>query len=264
MPELPDVEIFKQYLDATALHQTIDRVEVDRTRILDQISEAALARALKGSKLSSTRRHGKHLLAALNRGQYLTLHFGMTGFLKYFRDPDHRVSHVRLRLSFTNGYNLAYVSQRMLGKVGLTEEPEQFIREKGLGPDALKLDLAGFKKILAGKRGMIKSTLMNQSYLAGLGNVYSDEILFRCALFPKIRTDSLDEEMQEKLYHEMVQTLKEAIYYRADPQKFPKSWLTKERQNGGDCPKGHGQLERIKVAGRTAYYCPRCQPRPEA
>ena len=263
MPELPDVEIFKQYLDATALHQTIHRVEIDSTTILDNISRQSLIQTLKGRRFESTRRHGKHLLAALGCGPYLTLHFGMTGYLKYFKDPEAGPTHVRLLLSFTNGYHLAYVSQRKLGRVGLTDDPEKFIQEKSLGPDALELDLDGFKNVLAGKRGMIKSTLMNQRVIAGLGNVYSDEILYQCGLHPKVPADSLTAEVQENLFKEMRQTLQEAIQDRADPWNFPESCLTPQRHKGGECPKGHGRLGRVKVAGRRAYYCPRCQPVPE-
>jgi formamidopyrimidine-DNA glycosylase len=262
MPELPDVEIFKQYLDATALHQTIDRVELDTTTILENLSRQTLIQTLNGRRFESTRRHGKHLSVALDRGPYLTLHFGMTGYLKYFKDPDDGPTHVRLLLSFSNGYHLAYVSQRKLGRVGRTDDPEKFIQEKNLGPDALELDLDGFKEVLAGRRGMLKPTLMNQSVLAGLGNVYSDEILYHCGLHPKAKTDSLAAGVREKLFNEMRQTLREAIQDRADPQKFPESWITPRRHKGGECPKGHGPLERIKVAGRGAYYCCRCQPAP--
>jgi formamidopyrimidine-DNA glycosylase len=262
MPELPDVEIFKQYLDATALHQTIDLVEINNTTVLDHISRQSLIQTLNGRRFESTRRHGKHLLVALDHGPYLTLHFGMTGYLKYFKDPDDSPPHVRLLLGFTDGYHLAYVSQRQLGRVGLTDDPQSFIRGKGLGPDALEVDLDGFKNVLAGKRGMIKATLMNQSYMAGLGNVYSDEILYRCGLHPKTKTDSVDAKMREKLYNAMQQTLKEAIRVRVDPQKFPGSWLIPQRQTGGECPKGHGRLERLKVGGRTAYVCSRCQGKP--
>lgn len=262
MPELPDVEIFKQYLDATALHQSIHRVELDTAMILDHISRQSLIQTLNGRQLESTRRHGKHLLVALDRGPYLTLHFGMTGYLKYFKDPDHRPAHVRLLLSFANGYHLAYVSQRKLGRVGLTDDPEKFIQEKSLGPDALELDLDGFKDVLAGRRGMLKPTLMNQSVLAGLGNVYSDEILYHCGLHPKVPAASLSAEVQEKLFNEMRQTLQEAIQDRTDPRNFPASWLLPQRHPGGECPKGHGTLTSLNVAGRRAYFCSRCQPAP--
>jgi formamidopyrimidine-DNA glycosylase len=262
MPELPDVEVFRQYLDATALHQKIAGVKIDTTTVLDDVSRQALIQTLSGRQLESTRRHGKHLLAALDRGSYLTLHFGMTGYLKYFKDSDDSPDHVRLLLSFAGGYHLAYVSQRKLGRVGLTADPEKFIREKDLGPDALELDLEGFRDVVAGRRGMLKSTLMNQSVLAGLGNVYSDEILYHCGLHPKVPADSLDADVQENLFKEMRQTLQEAIQDRADPRNFPESWLIPQRHEGGECPKGHGRLEWVKVAGRRACYCPRCQPVP--
>ena len=117
MPELPDVEVFKRYLDATALHKTITDVEVESTQILDGVSKGKLHKSLKGRQFLSTHRHGKHLLVALEKESWLTLHFGMTGFLKYFKQMDKDPEHDRMLISFDNGYHLAYVSQRKLGAV---------------------------------------------------------------------------------------------------------------------------------------------------
>jgi formamidopyrimidine-DNA glycosylase len=259
MPELPDVEVFKRYLEATALHKTITEVHVRDAGILKGISPLKLSRTLKQCQLKATRRHGKHLLVELNKGPWLTLHFGMTGYLKYFKDMDKDPEHDRLLLSFDNGFHLAYVCQRKLGSVGLAVEVESFIKEKHLGPDALNLGLDGFRKILQGKRGAVKSFLMNQKYLAGIGNVYSDEILFQSNLHPKSKVNELAAKTVARLFQALQDVLHKAIEAQADPGQVPDSFLLPHRWGKGICPRGHGDLQKVAVSGRSAYYCPVCQ-----
>ncbi|MFP3869204.1 MAG: Fpg/Nei family DNA glycosylase [Desulfobacteraceae bacterium] len=262
MPELPDVEVFKGYLDATALHQTITDVEVETARILEGVSIAKLQKTLKGRQFRSTHRHGKHLLVALDQGPWLTLHFGMTGFLKYFKDMDKEPEHDRLLISFDNGYHLAYDSQRKLGAVGLSEDVDNFIEEKELGPDALRLDLEGFRQVIKGRRGALKSFLMNQKHLAGIGNVYSDEILFQCGLHPKSEVNDLDGDTVKRLFEAMQDVLHRAIAAQADPKRFPDSFIIPHREPEGTCPRCQGKVEKITVSGRSGYYCPKCQAKP--
>ncbi len=259
MPELPDVEIFKQYFDATSLHKTIDRVEVENAKVLQGVSAAKLGRSLKGHKFASTRRHGKYLFAQLDRGPWLVLHFGMTGFLQYFKGKDDELEHIRVLWRFDNGYHLAFVCQRMLGKVSLAEDMTKFIKGRKLGPDAAALDLAGFKEILQGKRGAIKSFLMNQKYLAGIGNVYADEILFQNGIHPQKPVNELSEEQIHRLHQKMQQVFKVAVESRADPAQFPDNFLVPHRHRGGKCPNCKGTLARRQVSGRTAYFCAYCQ-----
>jgi len=263
MPELPDVEVFKRYLDATALHKTITDVEVKSTRILDGVSASKLQKTLQGQQFQETHRHGKHLLVALDQGGvWLTLHFGMTGFLKYFKDMNTEPEHDRMLVSFDNGFHLAYVSQRKLGAVGLTDEVDNFIDEKELGPDALSLDLEGFRQALQGRRGSIKSFLMNQKHVAGIGNVYSDEILFQSRLHPKSQVNKLNAATVKGLFEAMQDVLEKAIEAQADPKQFPSSFILPHRTPGGTCPRCQGKVKKITVSGRSGYYCPECQAKP--
>lgn len=150
MPELPDVEVFKQYLDATSLHQEIEDVDVRNRKILEDTSVQELGKGLNGRRLESTYRHGKYLFAQLDDDNWLMLHFGMTGKLKYFKVMEKEPEHDRLLLEFSNGYHLAYDCQRMLGHVALIEDAAAFIEEKELGPDALDddFDFAAFKYVI--------------------------------------------------------------------------------------------------------------------
>jgi formamidopyrimidine-DNA glycosylase len=257
MPELPDLEVFKQYFDATALYQPIDRVEVRDDIILEDIPSGRLESALTGHSFSSTRRHGKYLFTEIG-DHWLAWHFGMTGRLEYFKDPAAEPEYVPLLIRFSNGYHLAYVMARKLGQIELVESVEQFVTAHKLGPDVLQpeFDLAAFRLAVSGRRGMVKTTLMNQEIMAGIGNVYSDEILFQAGIHPKTKIGSLADDGLEHLFETMKRVLQTAIdEYRADPDRFPRTWLTPHRQEGEKCPGGEGRIERLKVSGRSAYYC---------
>jgi formamidopyrimidine-DNA glycosylase len=260
MPELPDVEIFKRYLDATALHQKIEGVRIDDARVLKGVSKRSLRRRLVKHALEKTRRHGKHLFARVGDAGWLRLHFGMTGFLRYFKKQDKAPGHVRLQIDFANGYRLAYDNQRLLGQVGWVQNPDQYAAEEKLGPDALNgLTPGGFKQILSDRKGFVKSALMNQSVIAGLGNVYTDEILFRARLHPRARLADLSEKEIEKLFDAMQAVLAKAIAAKADPEKMPPGFLLPHRDRQGRCPRCGHDLEKLTVAGRSGYACPNCQ-----
>jgi len=261
MPELPDVEIFKQYLNATSLHQRIKTVMVRTAGILEDCTATKLRKKLYGSVFEFTQRHGKYLFVQVKNDDWLMLHFGMTGHLKYFKNPDKEPPHSRLLISFTNGYHLSYVSQRKLGKAVLLNDPVCFIKKNHLGPDALEIDLSDFKNIFKNRTGAIKSALMNQSLIAGIGNVYSDEILFQTCIHPKTKVDRLDEGKLEYLFLKMKKVLHIAIDSCANSDLFPDFCLLPHRYNAGTCPHCNCGLKKIKISGRTAYYCPRCQSR---
>jgi len=260
MPELPDVEVFRQYLGATALHKKIEDIEVKSPELLKEVSVSRLKQGVKNRSFESTRRHGKHLFVRLDNGRCLVLHFGMTGFLKYFKNPGKEPSHSRLLVRFSNGYHLSYDCQRKLGEIHLVRNVEAFIKGKELGPDALgdRLDYDNFKRRLSGTSGAVKSALMNQKVLAGIGNVYSDEILFQAGLNPKVKAKTLDNKTLRNLYKNMRDVLKAAVDCHANPEEFPRHSIVPHRK-GGTCPKCGTELAHEKVSGRTASFCPRCQ-----
>jgi len=263
VPELPDVENYGRFLKRHGLHKRIDGVKVTSSKILKGQSAAGLGRALKGRKLERTRRHGKHLLAALDDGRWLAFHFGMTGRFDHFRDGEEDPKYDRLRLDFAGGEHLAYVNKRLLGRVEITGDADEFIRGKSLGPDALSLDEKTFRARLRGKRGALKSVLMDQTVLAGIGNVYSDEILYHAKLHPRAAVDDLDDRALKRLYRQMRRVLETAVEKGAGAEDFegrvPKGWLLANRRKGADCPRCDGKVAVLKMQGRTAYYCPGCQ-----
>ncbi|OPL13010.1 MAG: hypothetical protein AVO38_03420 [delta proteobacterium ML8_D] len=261
MPELPDVETFRRYLSATSLHKKIKAVNILSPEILEHISVPQLKENLKGKYFEATVRYGKYLGVLLDSSKCLVMHFGMTGFLKYFMKAEKETPHARLLISFTNRYHLAYDCQRKLGKITLVDDFNQFIQDKNLGPDALSsdLDFNTFKEAIIQRRASIKSVLMNQKVIAGIGNVYSDEILFQAQIYPQIRGEQLGDKQLRRLFFVLEKVLETAIAHQANPEKFPQSYITRHRGSKGKCPKCKRQLKKTKISGRTAYYCANCQ-----
>lgn len=259
MPELPDVEVFRNYLNSTSLNQTIQSVQVKNTKVLKEVSSQELKRRLPGRKIQESDRHGKHLFLRMDEGWWLMLHFGMTGYLKYFQKMEEDPKHDRMLLNFKNGFHLAYVCKRLLGEVNLVENRNQFIQERKLGPDALEMDYISFQKMIHGKRGSIKSALMNQKYISGIGNIYSDEILFQAGVHPKNEAKKLSESKIKKIYQEMRTVLTKAVESHVDPVQFPDTYMLPHRDTDHRCPHCGTAFQQIKITGRTAYVCPQCQ-----
>jgi formamidopyrimidine-DNA glycosylase len=258
MPELPDVEIFRRYFNSTALHQKIDSVKVSRTRILKDISPRRLQNLLKGKSFTSTDRHGKNLLIHFD-SRILRMHFGMTGFLKYFKDQNENSVHTRLLITFKNNYKLAFVCQRMFGKVSLEKDIQDFVTKNNLGSDALKLNFRQFAEIFSGSKSAIKSLLLDQKKIAGLGNIYADEVLFQSKVHPAAKSGSLDKNEIKRIHHNIRKVLRYAIKHNAQPRQFAKSYLLPNRSRSGKCPRCPGRLKTVKISGRTSYFCPRSQ-----
>lgn len=261
MPELPDVERFKQYVDATALHQKVESVEVRDAGVLKNISGRKLQSQLKGEPFESTSRHGKFLFAHPPSPPLLVLHFGMTGYLDYAQENGEPPDHSRVVFHFGTGGRLAYVCQRKLGLVTLAEDRQAFIEKRDLGPDALALagQFNAFSERLSGRRGAIKSALMNQGIMAGIGNVYADEILYQARIAPDRRTEGLDEKTLRKLHRTMRRVLNTSIRNNAEVSELPRTYLLRHRDSDGRCPRCGHKLKKARIGGRGTSFCSQCQ-----
>ncbi len=266
MPELPDVETFNRLVRDHCCGRTIEQASVSDPGILEGISPEALERRLQGQRIRSSSRHGKHLFILLSSPGALAMHFGTNGSLQLVSKGDAAPSYTRLELHFKGGDRLAYVNPRRLGRVSLCESAEAFIAKSGLGPDALdpSFDLQAFTAALGGGKRDIKSLLMDQSLMAGIGNIYSDEILFQAGVHPGTVAARLKGQGASRLFRAMRKTLETAIRCGAGSEqaaeRLPKDFLLPQRHRGGHCPRCQTPLATTKRAGRTSYYCPRCQP----
>ncbi len=256
MPELPSVEIFKKYFDKTSLHQPIIDVNVISPEILVETSSAQMKKSLEGHEFAESTRYGKYLFGKLDNNLFLIMHFGMTGHLHY--DTKNSSKYPRLLLKFSGGNFLAFDDARKFGKLGLTRDPDEFIKKKKLGPDALEVNFEDFMEIFRGRKGMIKPLLLNQNILAGIGNLYADEILYQSRVHPLTHADQLDNTKLKHLFKNMKKVLHKAIEYQDKIESLPESYLLPHRYKGGKCPEG-GELEIIKVGGRTTFLCSQLQ-----
>src|SRR5437867_6042563 len=261
MPELPDVESFKRYLDATSLHQRITTVDVRSAYVLKGVSARELDRRLKGRRFESSRRHGKHLFVRADHDIWLRLHFGMTGSLYYSKRADDAPRQTRVLFVFANAHCLAFDDQRKFGEIGLVADVEQYLRKRGLGPDALHISLLQFGEILRTHRGAVKSILLNQKLIAGIGNIYADEILFRARIHPATLTSALNDKDLRRLFRATRHVLEKAIALKTDFNRLPKSWLLTNRGKQGRCPRCGRALKSATIGGRTSWFCVHCQKR---
>ncbi len=265
MPELPDVELFRRYLDRTCTGRVIQHVAVNDPKMLAGVTSEAFAARLEGARMLASRRHGKHLLVGLAPAGWITMHFGLTGVLAHWEGAAAEPRYTRIRFDFADGHHLAYIDVRRLGAVGFVEDAEGFIADERLGPDALDpgFDFAAFERALSARKRDIKSLLMEQSAIAGIGNIYSDEILFQAVIHPKVPTDRLDLDARKRIFREVKRVLETATKrgFGAElrPEALPHTFLLPQRKKGGHCPRCGTELRAAKFSGRTAYYCPHCQ-----
>ncbi|MBY9014158.1 MAG: DNA-formamidopyrimidine glycosylase [Candidatus Lokiarchaeota archaeon] len=257
MPELPEVETFKRYLDKTSLKLLINKVQILDERIL-KTEENDLNKLLKGRKFESTIRHGKYLLVYLKPG-YLILHFGMSGDLEYYDSKEEPPKFSKVIFHFNNGYNLAYISIRMFGKVSIANSIEEFIEYKKLGPDAYKMSLEEFQEAVQRRKAIAKNALLNQSFIAGVGNIYSDEILFRTRIHPKTNINTLSEGKVKELYRNIKDVLEFGIKKKGDLSTYPNEFLIPHRKKEEKCPTCNSDITRFEISGRHGFFCPSCQ-----
>jgi len=263
MPELPDVERFRRFFRANAAGRTVGALRADPT-ILRNCTPRTLSAALRGRRFDEPARHGKWLIAWTD-GPALLMHFGMTGYLLWADDEGstrtepHR--HDRLVIRFDEGGELRYRNMRKLGGLWLAHDPDEVSGLLGtLGPDALSVGRAEFLRLLARRRGGLKAALMDQTLLAGVGNLMADEILWQARLHPTHPVESLTAEERLQLHSALRRILRQAVATEDYAENRP-GWLLHVRgRPGASCPRCRGPLSRMVAAGRTTYFCQRCQP----
>jgi formamidopyrimidine-DNA glycosylase len=258
MPELPDVEGFRRYLARHAEGQRIVGVHVPDREIVRNRSPQAFGRQLKGTMFATPTRHGKWLIAPTNDGSAVLLHFGMTGLLTWSDTERDRHPHDRLIFVCENG-ELRYNNMRRFGGVWLARGEHERDGVTGpLGPDAATVTREEFERLIAGRRGGAKAALMDQRLLAGVGNLLSDEILWRARIHPETPVAKLTPRRRRRLYEALNAAVTESIRYGRVPHG--RRWLTRVRdERDARCPRCNTPLRRATVAGRTACWCPRCQ-----
>ncbi len=255
MPELPEVNTFKLYFDETSLHQKIREVNVQDDKIMRNIDGDSFIEKLTGRTFIKSFRRGKYLFGKLDDGNDVLFHFGMTGDFKYYEDEMDQPRHERFAFHFENGYRLGFDCPRKFARILYLEDLEKYINEVGLGEDALVISESDFLKKMEKRKTSIKGFLLNQKLLAGVGNLYADEICFQTRIHPASPVNALKPRHKKSIYKAMNNILTVAI----DRARYYKDEKTEDdffqwRVEGKKAPKGKGICQVEKIAGRTTYY----------
>lgn len=270
MPELPEVETRRQYLEASSLHQPIDHILVEDHKLLT-VDYETLTGKLTGRSFTGTRRVGKNLFVLTDDpAVILHLHFGMTGDLEYYHSSVGRLKYARIVFAFENGFNLGFICPRKFERVGLVDNIDTYLARKKIAPDGLDISLSELTARVRRRKSPIKPVLLDQSVVAGLGNWIVDDVLFQAGIHPLMLAGSLSDDDMSRLHAAIRHVLTVAIEEEAIYRNFPKSFLIHAREwdhSPYDSPDAHRYcpvcgtpVERTVVGGRTTLYCPHCQP----
>lgn len=266
MPELPEVEIRRQYLETSSLHQPINHIEVEDKKLLTT-DHAILLNTLIGRQFIGTLRVGKNLFVLTDVPDVIVhMHFGMTGDLEYYHLSVDRPRFARIVFEFTNGFNLGFLCPRKFERVGLIDNIEAFLQRKKIGKDGLAISIDELAGQVRRKKAFIKPVLLDQSVVAGLGNWIVDEVLFQAFIHPEQRADTLTNQQMRQLHDAIRLVLETAIRYEATYRDFPNHFLIHVREWDNSpyddveahkfCPRCHTRIERTVVGGRTTFFCP--------
>ncbi len=272
MPELPEVETVVRDLRPLLTGRTIRAVRAGKRRLRRPWS-AKWSPQLAGRTVREVRRRGKWIQIALDGGQILLVHLGMTGQL-FVQDAKMPVAdHTHLVFAFDDGRELRFRDIRRFGSATLfadADELRQFFEASGLGPEPFELDPALWRRRLAATRRCLKACLLDQRLVAGVGNIYADESLFEARLHPERLASNLSAAQARRLREAVVVVLNRAIARRGSSiQNYVGgSGLKGEYQNefrvygraDQPCPRCGRPIARIRLAGRSTHFCRRCQP----
>jgi formamidopyrimidine-DNA glycosylase len=265
MPELPEVETIVRRLRGPLVGRTFTDVQVGWERMV-QVPVAELEARLPGQRIEDINRRGKYLVFRLSEGDSLIVHLKMTGDLGVLLASEPTHQHDRLIFGLDNGYQLRFRDPRKFGRVYLTADPATILGR--LGPEPLD-DLFtedDFLALFDRRSAWIKPLLLNQEFIAGLGNIYADEALFLAGIQPQRKSDTLMEEDKRRLYQAIRQVLSMAIELKG-------ASLADEAYRGGEyqqrflvygrgdqpCPRCGSPIRRIWMGQRSAHFCSECQ-----
>jgi len=285
MPELPEVETIVQGLRKSVIGKKIRAVKCDGCRVFNQRN---FSKDLIGKKIKSVKRRGKFIILELSDNQHLLIHLGMTGGLFHYKKNEPKDKHDHLTLTFTDSKTeLRYNDQRKFGRVRkqLTENSklktdnrerktvncEPFSVLAQLGPEPLEISSDDFVKLVGKRKARVKSLLMNQKIIAGIGNIYSDEALFQARIHPLAPANRISKQKLKRLHEAIQKILKKAIraggssvdnYTNLEGEKgfFQLEHKVYGRE-GEKCKKCGTKIRRIRITQRSTHFCPNCQKR---
>jgi formamidopyrimidine-DNA glycosylase len=278
VPELPEVETIRRQLAPALEGRTIERIEVVDPRWSEPAPPEAIADAVDGRRIEHVGRRGKYVILSLEDDVHVVMHLRMTGNLLLVRAGDEEPAHLRVRMTLTGGRNLLFVDVRRFGTgdvlLGSDALAEYFASRLGVEPLSPDFTAEALRAQARGRRQPVKAFLLNQERVAGVGNIYADEALFRARLHPLREVGKLRRPQIEALRDAVVATLESGIdakgasiddYRHTDGARgtFQDRFLVHTRE-GEPCPRCGTSIRKIRAAGRGTYLCPNCQRGPRS
>jgi formamidopyrimidine-DNA glycosylase len=280
MPELPEVEVIRKDLEKEVIGKKIRKVEVRNTRNAMRIVRRHAKRkdfeaGLAGSRVTRVDRRGKYLLLYLDNGNVLVIHLGMSGQLIRTKASAPLVNHTHVVLHFVTGGHLRYIDPRSFGEMFVTEPRAlgevKELQNLGIDPLEQALTWQWFSNTLTERKVKMKALLMDQKFICGLGNIYSDEILFNAGIRFDRQSDTLSSQEVRRLYRAIQEILQDAIRFRgtsADDEQYRdifgkvgeyQIYLRVYQREGQACRRCRTPIQRTRWSNRSTYYCPQCQ-----
>jgi len=267
MPELPEVETIKTALGPFLVGRTFKSVRITDTRPIQKLSLEEFCSGLAGRKITGLSRRGKYLIIGLSGGSNLIIHLRMTGALLW--DPAKEEPFTRVEFFFDSGARLIYTDVRRFGRMYLAADPDEVVGKLGIEPLSRRFTSEALADILKRHSLPVKSSLLNQEHIAGIGNMYADEALFFARIHPQQPANSLAAAQISRLQRAIKQVLKQGIknqgasvrnYRGPDGSKgrAHEEFCVAHRE-GRPCPACGNPVKRIVVGQRGTCYCPRCQ-----
>jgi formamidopyrimidine-DNA glycosylase len=276
LPELPEVETIRRGLDREVVGKRVKTVQVTGTRTVRRQTKKQFITRLEGAKITGVERRGKYLVLKLDTGELLIVHLRMSGQLLKAQPKDAVAKHTHVVISFTQGGQLRYVDPRTFGELFITapdtltaEIPE--LAELGMDPVDEPISWTKFREMLLRRTTKLKPLLMDQAFVAGLGNIYSDEILWEAGLRHDRTPQTLSTMEIRRLYRAIVEVLHEAVKHRGstlsdqqyvDLQGRPGEYQLLHQvydREGLACRRCRTPIVREKLGQRSTFFCPNCQ-----
>lgn len=271
MPELPEVETIARELRRSVVGAAITHAHVHWPRSIAAPNPWAFARDVSGRQITAVSRRGKWIVVVLDEGKTLLVHLRMTGRLLVTNGACPDAGYVRVRFLLDDGRSICFHDVRKFGRLHLVDEPEAVLGALGPEPLASGFTLDEFRRLLRGRRGRIKPLLLNQRFVAGLGNIYTDEALWRARIHPLRKANHLSRNEITRLWAAIRDVLARAIESGGttlddggfvgaggDPGEFAPHLAVYGRE-GDRCPACDAEIERMVVCQRGTHVCPGCQ-----
>lgn len=273
MPELPEVETVRSTLDAALSGRRIAGITIHQPSVIKKPGSEEFAAQIVGQSILTVRRRGKYLLIELNSGDRLVVHLRMTGQLVYSAADAPMLKHTHLFFQLDNGHQLRYTDQRRFGCLWLVraEDCSTIAGLAALGPEPLGESFTREKlaALLHKKKTKIKAFLLDQHMIAGIGNIYADEILFAAGIHPQRLAGSLSDGETSRLHGAIQEVLSLAVAQRGTSfsdyvdgrgeKGSHQDYLKVYHLTGQSCQRCGISLCQVKVAGRSSHFCPGCQ-----